>query len=102
MLQVKQYKLSVKRILHVMIQITLESGTSPFTFTVYGTAYTYEIFLIANLKVSMFPLGIRKWLHTYVILILRNKMPLHVVSGYLVFFENVQYLGTFPRESRYS
>jgi hypothetical protein len=35
MLQVKQYKMSVKRILHFMSQMTLESGTSPITFTVY-------------------------------------------------------------------
>jgi hypothetical protein len=34
MLEVKQYKLSVKRILHFMSQMTLESGTSPITFTV--------------------------------------------------------------------
>jgi hypothetical protein len=35
MLQVKQYKLSVKRILHFMSQMTLKSVTSPITFTVH-------------------------------------------------------------------
>jgi hypothetical protein len=51
MLEVKQYKLSVKRILHFMSQMTLESGTSPITFTVYvrygsmlNHFYSYSIF----------------------------------------------------------
>jgi hypothetical protein len=37
MSQVKQYKLSVKRILHFMSQMSLESGT---IFTVYYSALT--------------------------------------------------------------
>jgi hypothetical protein len=34
MIQVKKYKKSVKRILHFMSKMALESGTSPITFTV--------------------------------------------------------------------
>jgi hypothetical protein len=34
MFQVKQYKLSVNRILHFMSKMALESRTSPITFTV--------------------------------------------------------------------
>jgi hypothetical protein len=55
MLQVKQYKLSVKRI-HFMSQMTLVSGTSPMTFTVCEV--TFSIIFIGQVDQNL-PFSIR-------------------------------------------